>query len=70
MIPKRRDSPPLPAVPQPPLVCTTPIWKHVNFGSYFVRLAGVCGASAVVLGAYGAHGRSLPSRNLTVFSVT
>ncbi|XP_067014579.1 transmembrane protein 256 homolog isoform X2 [Anabrus simplex] len=35
--------------------CTAPIWKHAYGGSSFVRLAGVFGASAVALGAYGAH---------------
>ncbi|XP_021939155.1 transmembrane protein 256 homolog isoform X2 [Zootermopsis nevadensis] len=55
MIPKGKELPPLPPVPQPPPICTFPIWKHTYSGSPFVRLAGIFGASAVVLGAYGAH---------------
>jgi hypothetical protein len=59
MIPKKKELPPPPVVPQPSAVCTFPIWKHCYSGSSFVRLAGVFGASAVALGAYGAHGRFL-----------
>lgn len=70
MIPKRKEVPSSPAVPQPPLICTNPIWKHVYSGSYFVRLAGVCGATAVALGAYGAHGRLTAVKKLAIFSVT
>jgi uncharacterized membrane protein YgdD (TMEM256/DUF423 family) len=70
MIPKRKEVPSSPAVPQPPLICTNPIWKHVYSGSLFVRLAGVCGATAVALGAYGAHGRFIADKKLAVFSVT
>ncbi|PSN54374.1 Transmembrane protein 256 [Blattella germanica] len=55
MIPKRKELPPPPPVPQPPTICTFPIWKHAYSGSSFVRLAGLFGASAVALGAYGAH---------------
>jgi len=55
MIPKKKELPPPPAVPQPPPVCTLPIWKHYYPGSSFVRLAGIFGVSAVALGAYGAH---------------
>lgn len=70
MIPKRKEVPSSPAVPQPPLTCTNPIWKHVYSGSYFVRLAGVCGATAVALGAYGAHGRFTTVKKLAMFSIT
>jgi len=55
MIPKKKELPPPPAVPQPLPVCTLPIWKHYYPGSSFVRLAGIFGVSAVALGAYGAH---------------
>ncbi|KAJ9591442.1 hypothetical protein L9F63_002048 [Diploptera punctata] len=56
MIPKRKElPPPPPPAPQPPAICTLPIWKHAYSGSSFVRLAGLFGASAVALGAYGAH---------------
>jgi hypothetical protein len=70
MIPKRKEMPPLPAVPQLPPICTNPIWKHVYSGGHFVRLAGVFGASAVALGAYGAHGRFHAVEKLAVFNVT
>lgn len=63
MIPKKKELPPPPAVPQPSPVCTLPIWKHYYPGSSFVRLAGVFGVSAVALGAYGAHGRFLLSKH-------
>jgi len=63
MIPKKKELPPPPVVPQPSPVCTYPIWKHFYPGSSFVRLAGVFGVSAVVLGAYGAHGRILRSKH-------
>lgn len=63
MIPKKKELPPAPVVPQPSPVCTFPIWKHWYPGSSFVRLAGVFGASAVALGAYGAHGRLLRSKH-------
>lgn len=43
-----------PPVPKP-VMCDLPIWKHTYGGSSFVRLAGLCGAAAVALGAYGAH---------------
>jgi hypothetical protein len=62
MLPKKKELPPSPVVPQPPTICTFPIWKHLYPGSSFVRLAGVFGASAVALGAYGAHGRFLRSK--------
>ncbi|XP_054271223.1 transmembrane protein 256 homolog isoform X2 [Macrosteles quadrilineatus] len=32
-----------------------PLWQLASSGGYYVRLAGVLGASAVALGAYGAH---------------
>lgn len=32
-----------------------PLWKLAQEGGPFVRIAGLLGASAVVLGAYGAH---------------
>jgi hypothetical protein len=67
MIPKKKELPSSPVVPQPPPVCTIPIWKHLYSGSYFVRLAGVFGASAVALGAYGAHGRFLRTKHHTLF---
>jgi len=63
MIPKKKELPPPPVVPQSSPVCTYPIWKHSYPGSSFVRLAGVFGVSAVVLGAYGAHGRFLRSKH-------
>jgi len=56
MIPKKKElPPPLPVIAQPSPVCTFPIWKHCYSGSSFIRLAGVFGASAAVLAAYGAH---------------
>jgi len=63
MLPKRKELPPPPPMPQPPPVCT------LYSGSYFIRLAGVFGASAVALGAYGAHGRFL-SKKVSVFRLT
>ncbi|XP_059622153.1 transmembrane protein 256-like [Phlebotomus argentipes] len=33
----------------------SPLWKLAGKNLYIVRLAGLSGASAVVLGAYGAH---------------
>jgi uncharacterized membrane protein YgdD (TMEM256/DUF423 family) len=38
---------------------TKPLWKLASENGPFVRLAGLFGASAVALGAYGAH-RSYP----------
>jgi hypothetical protein len=67
MIPKRKELPPLPPVTQPPPICTFPIWKHTYSGSSFVRLAGLFGASAVALGAYGAHGKFTAIKKLRVF---
>uniref|UniRef100_R4FPR1 Putative small membrane protein n=1 Tax=Rhodnius prolixus TaxID=13249 RepID=R4FPR1_RHOPR len=32
-----------------------PLWKLASSSSYFVKIAGISGASAVILGAYGAH---------------
>ena len=56
MLPKKKELPPPPPVPKVPSICPLPIWKHAYSGSSFVRLAGLFGASAVALGAYGAHG--------------
>lgn len=33
----------------------TPLWKLASETGPFIRIAGVMGASAVILGAYGAH---------------
>lgn len=32
-----------------------PLWRAIGNSSYIVRFAGLCGASAVILGAYGSH---------------
>lgn len=40
---------------------------HFLRGRYFLRIAGVSGALAVILGAYGAH--SMPSFLLIIFSI-
>jgi len=42
--------PPTPVIMEP-----LPLWQLASSGGYYVRLAGVLGASAVALGAYGAH---------------
>lgn len=34
---------------------TLPLWRLAGRHMYFVRLAGLSGAAAVILGAYGAH---------------
>uniref|UniRef100_A0A1B6F9X0 DUF423 domain-containing protein n=1 Tax=Cuerna arida TaxID=1464854 RepID=A0A1B6F9X0_9HEMI len=41
----------------PPIVVMEPLplWQLASSGGYYVRLAGILGASAVALGAYGAH---------------
>lgn len=33
----------------------TPLWKLASENGPFIRIAGIMGASAVILGAYGAH---------------
>ncbi|KAL1140313.1 hypothetical protein AAG570_000245 [Ranatra chinensis] len=43
---------------QPPTVIKMdmePLWKLASSSRCFLRLAGISGASAVILGAYGAH---------------
>lgn len=45
--------------PQTVITDTRPLWKLAAEGGPFVRVAGLMGASAVALGAYGAH-RSYP----------
>lgn len=34
---------------------TLPLWRLAGRNMYFIRLAGLSGAAAVILGAYGAH---------------
>ncbi|XP_046667866.1 transmembrane protein 256 homolog isoform X1 [Homalodisca vitripennis] len=44
--------------PQPPTTVVMeplPLWQLASSGGYYVKLAGILGASAVALGAYGAH---------------
>ncbi|XP_018561317.1 transmembrane protein 256 homolog [Anoplophora glabripennis] len=49
-----------PAVPTVTVITEkTPLWKLASENGPFVRIAGIMGASAVILGAYGAH-RSYP----------
>lgn len=48
--------PKLPPTPPPIIMEQAPLWKLACDSGYFVRLAGLMGASAVALGAYGAHG--------------
>ncbi|KAL1450110.1 hypothetical protein WDU94_002562 [Cyamophila willieti] len=46
------------ADPLPPKIVPPPkvtMWEVANCARYSIRLAGLLGASAVVLGAYGAH---------------
>nr|AEE61540.1 unknown [Dendroctonus ponderosae] len=47
------------SLPAPPTVTVitekTPLWKLANEGGPFVRLAGIMGMTATILGAYGAH---------------
>lgn len=48
-------------VPKPPSAPATvvmeplPLWQLASSAGYYVKLAGIMGASAVALGAYGAH---------------
>lgn len=49
VVPKQA-TPPTKVVMEP-----LPLWQLANAGGYYFRLAGVLGASAVALGAYGAH---------------
>lgn len=46
---------------KPPIMSAslTPLWKLAGHNLHFVRLAGLSGAAAVILGAYGAH-KQLP----------
>lgn len=48
--------PPPPALPKPIVMEPLPLWKLAGSAEYYVRIAGLMGASAVALGAYGAHG--------------
>lgn len=45
---------PLPP-PKPVIMEPLPLWKLAGSAEYYVRIAGLMGASAVALGAYGAH---------------
>ena len=47
----------LPPKPQPSVIkmAPEPLWKLASNSNLFIRMAGISGASAVVLGAYGAH---------------
>lgn len=36
-----------------------PLWKLAASSGPFIRLAGINGAAAVILGAYGAHSKFL-----------
>ncbi|XP_026324017.1 transmembrane protein 256 homolog [Hyposmocoma kahamanoa] len=44
---------------QPPIIVKMPLWQLAQESGPFVRLAGISGATAVVLGAMGAH-RTFP----------
>lgn len=50
-------------IPKAPPAPTTivmeplPLWQLASSSGYYVKLAGIMGASAVALGAYGAHCR-------------
>lgn len=37
-----------------------PLWKLAGRSGFFVRIAGISGCAAVVLGAYGAHSEYFP----------
>ncbi|CAG9823661.1 unnamed protein product [Phaedon cochleariae] len=50
---KKSSIPPIPSVTV--ITEKTPLWKLATEGGPFIRIAGVMGASAVILGAYGAH---------------
>lgn len=43
----------------PPMLENLPVHRVVFSGNNFVRLAGLSGAAAVILGAYGAHSKIL-----------
>uniref|UniRef100_A0A1B6LU26 DUF423 domain-containing protein n=1 Tax=Graphocephala atropunctata TaxID=36148 RepID=A0A1B6LU26_9HEMI len=47
----------VPKTPPPTMVVMDPLplWQLASSGGYYIRLAGLLGASAVALGAYGAH---------------
>lgn len=45
--------------PPPPILIKMPLWQLAQEAGPFVRLAGISGAAAVVLGAMGAH-RTFP----------
>ncbi|XP_045761484.1 transmembrane protein 256 homolog [Maniola jurtina] len=48
-----------PISPPPPVLIKMPLWELAREAGPFVRLAGLSGATAVVLGAMGAH-RTFP----------
>lgn len=55
-----QGKPSVPVVPQVTVITEkTPLWKLAAESGPFVRIAAIMGASAVALGAYGAH-RSYP----------
>ncbi|XP_066256687.1 transmembrane protein 256 homolog isoform X2 [Euwallacea similis] len=53
----KNNSPPIPNVTV--ITEKTPLWKLATEGGPFIRIAALLGASAVALGAYGAH-RTFP----------
>lgn len=50
---------PINPAPPAPIIVKMPLWELAQEVGPFVRLAGISGASAVVLGAMGAH-RTFP----------
>ncbi|XP_053965230.1 transmembrane protein 256 homolog [Anastrepha obliqua] len=55
LLPKRLPAPnaTVPAPPPPPV--RLPLWELAGRNYNFIRLAGLCGSSAVIMGAYGKH---------------
>ncbi|XP_067622226.1 transmembrane protein 256 homolog [Eurosta solidaginis] len=55
MLPKKLPAPnaTFPAPPPPPI--RLPLWEQAGNSFNFIRLAGLCGATAVIMGAYGKH---------------
>ncbi|XP_026461803.1 transmembrane protein 256 homolog [Ctenocephalides felis] len=42
-------------VPVKTIQTMQPLWNLIGNSRYIIRVAGICGASAVILGAYGSH---------------
>lgn len=58
------SAPPAPTIP--PAIQNLNVSKLVMSGSPIIRLAGISGAAAVILGAYGAHSKLITS---TIYSL-